>query len=126
MTTQWTLPADLWGRLIAHSVDLPITVSVRGAVLRDGALVRKPMLGSSGDITIAPVNADGNIVYWTARCWSSRLSAVPTQVAGFMQNARTVEEDLGIAPPLVRLGVKQLAFIELAGLHPLVRLLRER
>ena len=63
---QWIMPADLWSKLSVHSVDMPLTVSIRGATLRGSALSGMPALGSRGDITIAPVNANGSIVYWTS------------------------------------------------------------
>lgn len=63
--TTWTMPAELWAGLTAHSADRPITISVRGAQLNGTTLSGMPALGTTGDITIAPVNANGTIVYWT-------------------------------------------------------------
>ena len=62
--TQWTMPKDLWDKLTAHLQDAPMTVSVRGAQLDEGKLVGQPGVGTSGDITIAPADAAGTIVYW--------------------------------------------------------------
>jgi WD40-like Beta Propeller Repeat len=62
--TQWTMPADLWTGLQTHSVNTPLTVSIRGAAY-DGTMLTTLAHGSSGDIAIAPVDAPGAIVYWT-------------------------------------------------------------
>ncbi|MCA9678051.1 MAG: hypothetical protein KC464_23700, partial [Myxococcales bacterium] len=63
--TSWTMPAGLWSGLTAHAVDVPITVTVRGAVWDGTVLTDGPARGSTGDIAIAPVAAPGTIVYWT-------------------------------------------------------------
>ena len=60
---QWTMPKDLWVALAAHVVDKPITLTVRSL---DTNAPGKPLLGSTGAITIAPVVADGTMVYWAA------------------------------------------------------------
>lgn len=61
----WTMPKDLWLNLATHSVDDPITVTIRGAGFDGTVLTTEPMLGSTGPFTIAPVGAEGSIVYWT-------------------------------------------------------------
>jgi hypothetical protein len=58
--TTWTMPKDVWSSLVIHSVDLPITISVRGI-----AGSSPPALGSRGTVTVAPAMAGGAIVYWT-------------------------------------------------------------
>jgi hypothetical protein len=64
--SQWTMPEDIWSNLSAHSQDVPMTVSVRGGTLGQGAgaALTNESLGSSGPIGIAPVSAPGSIVYW--------------------------------------------------------------
>lgn len=66
-TTQplWTMPEALWDIVAPNVQDEPITVTVRGAVFDGTNLVGEPSVGSQGPITIAPVSADGTIVYWT-------------------------------------------------------------
>lgn len=64
-STRWTMPAAMWNGLVVHSVDTPLTVTVRGAVWNGSVLTSPPARGSSGDIAIAPVEAPGAIVYWT-------------------------------------------------------------
>lgn len=64
-STQWTMPAELWTKLTVHSNDRPISVSIRGGELSGGTLKGGPALGTTGSITIAPVDAGGTIVYWT-------------------------------------------------------------
>jgi hypothetical protein len=63
--TTWTMPADLWSALAAHTVDQPITVAVRGATLSGASLSSGPEHGTRGDIEVAPASATGAIVYWT-------------------------------------------------------------
>jgi len=59
----WTMPKDMWTALATHSRDTPITVTVRGASQAGGAA--SVALGTSGDISIAPVGASGTMVYWS-------------------------------------------------------------
>ncbi|MEO7323434.1 MAG: hypothetical protein ABIW82_01250 [Dokdonella sp.] len=61
----WTMPANIWAALSQHTVDMPITLTVRGATYAGGSLTAGPSLGSSGAIRVAPVSASGAIVYWT-------------------------------------------------------------
>lgn len=63
--SSWTMPANIWAGLSQHTVDAPITVTVRGATYASGSLTSGPELGSSGAIRVAPVSAPGAIVYWT-------------------------------------------------------------
>jgi hypothetical protein len=59
--TVWTMPAAMWQALSTNVVDRPITVSVRGLASSTGTVA----LGPTETITIAPVQAQGTIVYWT-------------------------------------------------------------
>jgi hypothetical protein len=68
---EWSMSLTLWTSVAASVVDEPITVSVRGAVYDGMSLQGPPALGSKGDITVAPVPADGTIVYWTTTDGSS-------------------------------------------------------
>jgi hypothetical protein len=63
-STTWTMPKAMWDGLTAHSQDMPLTVTVRGATFDNGTLTAGPTVGSTGDIRIAPVSAAGTIVYW--------------------------------------------------------------
>lgn len=62
--TSWTMPADLWALLRTHTVDAPITVTVRGGTY-DGTNLTGGAIGSHGDIAISSTDAPGAIVYWT-------------------------------------------------------------
>lgn len=62
--TEWKMPGAMWKALTAHLRDVPMTVSIRGAELKDGALTGKPSVGTSGEIRIASAAASGSIVYW--------------------------------------------------------------
>ncbi len=59
--TTWTMPAAMWTALSMNVVDQPITVSVRGLVSGTGTVA----MGPTATISIAPVQAQGTIVYWT-------------------------------------------------------------
>jgi hypothetical protein len=85
----WTLPLDLWQALAAHVVDAPITVSVRGAVWDGQQLTTPPALGTQGTFTIAPVDANGSIVYWT--------TSGGTSLKGFAVGDETVHSVLTTA-----------------------------
>lgn len=65
--SSWTMSAAVWAALSQHTVDMPITVTVRGATYSSGSgtLTSGPELGSSGAVRVAPVSAPGAIVYWT-------------------------------------------------------------
>ena len=60
----YTMPSAMWTALSSHSRDLDITVSVRSATLVSNAVTATSM-AAIGTIRIAPVAAQGNIVYWT-------------------------------------------------------------
>jgi hypothetical protein len=62
--TSWTMPQALWDNLRLDSNDVPMTLSIRGAVLSGGALTGIA-LGASIPIGVAPADAPGTIVYWT-------------------------------------------------------------
>ena len=66
-TTQstYTLDAATWQKITSVGVNAPIQVSVRSAVLTNGALTGGPWTGTTGQIQIAPVPAEGSVVYWT-------------------------------------------------------------
>jgi hypothetical protein len=59
--TTWTMPAAMWTALSMNVVNHPITVSVRGLASSTGTV----SLGPTETISIAPVEAQGTIVYWT-------------------------------------------------------------
>jgi hypothetical protein len=84
--TSWTMDAKTWSNLSAHIIDEPITVTVRGAVFDGTKLTAGPSLGSKGDVTIAPANAAGAIVYWT--------NSNGTALKGFHMGDETVREVL--------------------------------
>jgi hypothetical protein len=84
--TTWTMDAKMWGDLRGHIVDQPITITVRGAVFDGQKLTSGPSLGSKGEVTIAPVPAEGAIVYWTV--------ADGTALKGFQMGEETVHDVL--------------------------------
>lgn len=62
--TTWTMPANIWALLRTHTIDQPITVTVRGGTYSGGTLTGVA-IGSSGTIAISGTDAPGAIVYWT-------------------------------------------------------------
>lgn len=62
----YTMPADVWANLVRDSADHDIKISIRGARLVDSSTLQNgSFLGSTGSVHIAPVSADGAIVYWS-------------------------------------------------------------
>jgi hypothetical protein len=64
-TAPWEMPKTMWTGLAANAVGVPITVTIRGAVLNGTTLAGPPTVGSVQTMTIAPAPAAGSIVYWT-------------------------------------------------------------
>lgn len=69
--TSWTMPAPMWSAAANGLAEKPITVTVRGAVYDGAKLVSPPSAGSKLTVSIAPVSAAGNIVYWTTGAGSA-------------------------------------------------------
>jgi hypothetical protein len=82
--TTWTMPASIWLGLTEHTIDAPITVSIRGATLSGTTFTGGPALGSKGTIAIAPAKATGAIVYWT--------TTGGTKLRGFTIGEETVHD----------------------------------
>lgn len=62
-STTWTLPQVLWEPLASHVLDEPITMTIRGIAASGGT----PSVGTSAPMTIAPVKANGSMVYWSTK-----------------------------------------------------------
>lgn len=75
----WTMPKAMWTQLAGHIQDRPIAMTVRG--LDSTSSSPTPALGSSGTFTIAPVSANGAMVYWATTAFDN--SAMDTQLRGF-------------------------------------------
>jgi hypothetical protein len=88
--TTWTIPADVWTKLSTHAVDVPITMTVRGATYdaTSGKLSAGPSVGTSGDFSLAPADASGTIVYWIT------TGAGEPQLKGFQIGEETVHDVL--------------------------------
>ena len=94
--TVWTMPPAIWEGLARHIQLEPITVTVRSL---SSASPGVPALGTQGAFSIAPVNAEGSLVYWAT------IGELPDEawLKGFVAG----EEDV-----LTALGIDQ---IEMAG-----------
>jgi hypothetical protein len=66
--SSWTMPAAMWAALSAHTVEMPLTMTIRGATYdaTTMTLTSGPEIGSTGTIMIAGAQAPGAIVYWTS------------------------------------------------------------
>jgi hypothetical protein len=82
----WTMDPATWSLITTKSTGAPIHVKIRGAALTNGMLTAGPVLGSSGDIEVAPVEAPGSVVYWT--------SSNGTMLKGFKIGDETVQDVL--------------------------------
>lgn len=60
----WTMPRAMWDAVRSSPSASALTMSVRGGTLVDGKLTNASA-GSSGPLSVAPVDAPGTIVYWT-------------------------------------------------------------
>ena len=59
--TTWTMDKAIWTGLAVHTRDMPIEVTVRSAPPGGGQV----LIGSTVHFTIAPVGANGTLVYWS-------------------------------------------------------------
>ncbi len=73
----WTMPKEIWESLAVSSIDEPITVTVRGV---NSASPGTPN-GTRGSFTIAPVVAEGKMVYWATT--SSEVNQSTSWLSGF-------------------------------------------
>jgi hypothetical protein len=62
--SSWTMPAETWSALQSAAIDAPITVELRGAFYTGSGIQDLTNVGKA-DVAIAPVQAPGNIVYWS-------------------------------------------------------------
>jgi hypothetical protein len=97
----YTLHALAWQAITTVGVNQPIVVSVRSAVVTNGALTGGPWAGTTGGIEIAPVPAAGSVVYWT--------TSNNTLLKGFQMGNES--------PPQPVLAPTQLSSIACIGCH---------
>ncbi|WP_156040398.1 TolB family protein [Chondromyces apiculatus] len=62
----YTIPREMWEGLAQNSAGHDVEVQVRSAQIENGALVSAPLVGTSGVVHLAPVEAPGSIVYWSS------------------------------------------------------------
>jgi hypothetical protein len=75
--TEWKIPKDIWIGMGKSVIDEPITVTIRGV---DSDSPGKP-IGYRGTFTMAPVVAEGKMVYWAAT--SGEVMPSTSWLAGF-------------------------------------------
>jgi len=91
--TTWTMPRDLWTLLAVHTRDMPIEVTVRSAPPGGGQV----LLGSVVHFTIAPVGANGKLVYWSTSgttYFNGQPTGTETVLNGFAVGDESVVEVL--------------------------------
>jgi hypothetical protein len=103
----WTMPKPMWQALAAKAQGVPITMTVRGATYDGAGLTSGPSAGTTGDITIAPADAPGAIVYWTTSGGSA--------LKGFQVGDETV--GLALAPDQVQMPTVGGAAVTCVGCH---------
>jgi hypothetical protein len=102
--TSWTMNSDdmtnppasqkaMWVALAGHTQDTPISVTVRGASTGGGT----PSAGNTNIFTIAPVEAAGNLVYWSP---SGSTNAGTGKVGQTVLSGFAVGDE-GVTPVLV-------------------------
>jgi hypothetical protein len=76
-STRWSMPKTMWTALAANVQGDPITMTVRGGLYDDGSgTLSEVATGSSGDISIAPAQAQGSIIYWVTTAQTLKGFAV--------------------------------------------------
>src|SRR5262245_6797934 len=92
--TVWTMEKlPMWTNLAVHTRDMPIKVTVRSAPIGGGQV----MVGSTVYFTIAPVQANGNLVYWSTSgttYFNGRPNGSETVLHGFSVGDEGVVEVL--------------------------------
>jgi hypothetical protein len=91
--TIWTMPKPMWTALAAHTRDMPIEVTVRSAPSGGGQV----LLGSKVHFTVAPVAANGKLVYWStsgATYFNGQPTGTETVLNGFAVGDESVVEVL--------------------------------
>lgn len=61
-----TLPGKLWSALALHSAGHDVVIRVRTAELASGKIVGSPSSATTSTVHLAPVDAPGSVVYWSA------------------------------------------------------------
>jgi hypothetical protein len=91
--TIWTMPKAMWTALAVHTRDMPIEVTVRSAPPGGGQV----LLGSQVHFTIAPVAANGKLVYWSTSgttYFNGQPTGTETVLNGFAVGDESVVEVL--------------------------------
>ncbi len=86
-TDTWVIPASIWQGLNEHTVDEAIAIEIRSARYNGFDLDAPPAGGPVGSFTIAPVGANGSVVYWT-----SGTSGSVAALKGFEVGDETVQQ----------------------------------
>ena len=92
--TQWTMPEALWKTVGRNIRGATLEVSVRGAAEPSGT----PTGATTASLVIAPVAAEGSIVYWTTK-GTDAFDGSNTELQGF--EAGTEEILTVLQPPQV-------------------------
>ena len=88
--TTWTMPQEMWEGLAESVIDEPITVTIRELDSINPDMPR----GTSGTFSIAPVRAEGKLVYWATT--SSNVQPDTSKLVGFAVGDADVADTLTI------------------------------
>jgi hypothetical protein len=91
--TSWTLDKVTWTNLASHTESTPITATIRGASANGGT----PSVGSANSFTIAPVPANGNLVFWSPKGATNAGNTMvvgATKLSGFAVGDEMAEQVL--------------------------------
>jgi hypothetical protein len=102
-STTWAVPREVWKAFANNTPSQPITVTIRGL---NSAAPGKPS-GTTGTFEIAPVWAEGTMVYWAAT--SQAVDPATSKLAGF----RVGDEGVVDALTIQQAGNRQ--FINVSG-----------
>lgn len=94
---QWTMDPKMWEQLAADDSAMKITVTVSSVPTGGGT----PVIGSQGDIEMAPANANGAMIYWSTSGYDN--SATSTELQGFQvgdDNTATVLTSSQVRQPV--------------------------
>ena len=92
-SSSWTMPREMWNVLRQSAAGTTLTMTVRGGTLSNGTLI-DASAGSTGPLSIAPVDAPGTIVYWSTSKISGGAGNYDPLLKGFRIGDESVRDVL--------------------------------
>lgn len=106
--TSWKMPRDMWKLVAEHNAGSPINATIRGV----SSKTRGRPSGTRGTFSIAPVEANGKLVYWATT--SSEVRPDTSKLAGFDVGDESVLDALRV-PQIDDRGILQEGGRDLRG-----------